>query len=216
VRHGAEYTPQPVMFANKPIIGIAGGIGSGKTYVARLFEEFGALVISSDDQVREAYRLPRVKQTLRSWWGDSVFLPTGEINRRAVASKVFGDPGERNRLEQLLHPLVAEARDRVMAAHRGDEKIKAFVWDTPLLLETGLHQQCDAIVFVDAPLAERVARVKSQRGWDEAELLRRENLQWPLDRKREIADYVISNTAEANSVRDQVRQVFSQILANTK
>ena len=103
-----------------------------------------------------------------------------------------------------------------MSSHATDPKVKAFVWDTPLLFETGLNQQCDVVVFVDAPLSSRLQRVKDQRNWDEAELLRRENLQWPLDRKRQLADYVISNTAEADQVRDQVRHVFSQILANTK
>jgi dephospho-CoA kinase len=199
----------------RPIIGISGGIGSGKTFVARLFGERGCLVISSDQQVQEAYGRADVKQTLRGWWGDSVFLPSGEVDRRAVAAKVFADAGSRKRLEQLLHPLVALARDELMARHAQNPAVVAFVWDTPLLFETGLNRECDAVVFVNAPLEARVARV-AVRGWDAAELSRRENLQWPLDRKREIADYVVSNTAGADSVRDQVCKVLSLILANEK
>jgi len=202
--------------ADKPIIGIAGGIGAGKSFVARLFEELGALVISSDDQVRDVYELPQVKQRLREWWGESVFLASGKINRRAIAGKVFSDPQQRRKLEKLIHPLVAQARDRVMTAHQSDQKVNAFIWDTPLLFETGLNEACDAVVFVDAPFAERAKRVKEQRQWDPQELARRENSQWPLDRKREIADYVISNATEADPVRDQVRRVFSLILANKR
>jgi dephospho-CoA kinase len=205
-----------LVHAGKPIIGIVGGIGSGKTFVARLFEELGGLVISSDEQVKEVYRLPEVKQRLREWWGESVFLPNGDINRRAIAGKIFSDPEQRRNLEQLLHPLVGQARDRLMASHQNDPNINAFIWDTPLLFETGLNEACDAIVFVDAPLTERAQRVKDQRNWTPEELTRRENSQWPLDTKREIADYVISNAADADSVRDQVRRVFSLILANTQ
>jgi dephospho-CoA kinase len=137
------------------------------------------------------------------------------VDRRAVAAKVFADPASRKRLEELVHPLVAAARDRVMAEHADDQTVQAFVWDTPLLFEAGLNQQCDAVVFVDALPEERLARVAS-RGWDQAELSRRENLQWPLDRKRQIADYVVNNTAGADDIRDQVCKVLSLILAKTR
>ena len=203
--------PRP-MSPRKPIIGIAGGIGSGKTYVAQLFGELGALVICSDDQVQQAYELPQVKRTLREWWGDSVFLPTGQINKREVAHRVFADPQQRKRLEQLIHPLVAMARDELMANAQGDPTVKAFIWDTPLLFETGLDEQCDAVVFIDAPLPERLKRVAKQRHWDAAELERRENSQMPLDTKRDLADYVINNSANADPVRDQVKRIFSHIV----
>src|SRR5688572_7631196 len=188
----------PRVFRGKPIIGIAGGIGSGKTFIAKLFGEFGALVISSDDQVTDAYRDAEVRQTLRQWWGDDVIRADGEINRRFIGAKVFADPAERKRLEDLLHPRVHAAREGAMAAAKHDPRVLAFVWDTPLLFETDLHEQCDAVVFVDAPLETRLARVTQTRNWDAAELARRENSQWGLDRKRKIADYVISNTAGAN------------------
>ena len=204
------------MYANKPIIGIAGGIGSGKTFVAKLFGELGALVISSDEQVTDAYSDPEVRATLRSWWGDDVIRPDGEINRRLIGAKVFADPAERKRLEELLHPRVHAARERAMAAAAANNpRVVAFVWDTPLLFETDLHQQCDAVVFVDAPLETRLARVAETRHWDAAELARRENSQWGLDRKRNFADYVISNTAGAEVARGQVQDVLSRILAKT-
>jgi dephospho-CoA kinase len=102
---------------------------------------------------------------------------------------------------------------------RGDDpQVLAFVWDTPLLFETGLNQQCDAVVFVEAAPAVRANRVFSGRGWSEAEWIRREKLQQPLDMKRKISDYVIVNTAEADAakaeVRRQVREILSLILAN--
>lgn len=197
----------------KPIIGIIGGIGSGKSFVARLFGELGACVIHSDDSVHRVYLRPDVRQTLRDWWGDGVIDPSGAVDRKAIARIVFSDPDQRKRLEAYIHPLVHEDRRQVMAEAEHDPSVTAYVWDTPLLVEIGLHTQCDAVVFVDAPMEMRVNRVV-QRGWMAEELARRENSQMPLDNKRAISDYVISNTADAETARKQVRQVFSRIQAN--
>jgi dephospho-CoA kinase len=100
-----------------------------------------------------------------------------------------------------------------MGQHASDPQVVAFVWDTPLLLETGLDRRCDAIVYVEVPFMIRLSRVRESRGWDELELRQRENLQSPLDKKREISDYVIDNTADADNVRGQVREVLFRILA---
>lgn len=196
----------------KPIIGIAGGIGSGKTFIARLFGESGCMVISSDEQVDRAYRDPLILEHLRNWWGDQVARPDGTANRRLIADRIFNRPEERARLEGLLHPYVARLREEAMAAGADDPQVLAYVWDTPLLFETGLDRSCDTVVFVEAPPEVRLARVQSSRGWDRSELLRRENLQTPLDRKRELSEYVVTNTADATRARSQVREVLSRIL----
>jgi dephospho-CoA kinase len=200
------------MFAGKPIIGIVGGIGSGKSLIADLFGQLGCLVIKSDDQVRDAYQQPQVKQTLRQWWGDSVFDELGQVDRKAVAAKVFHAPDELKRLEQLLHPMVGKLRDDLMQARATDPTIQAFVWDVPLLYEVGQDKLCDAVVFVDAPLDVRLARVLQNRGWDQQELLRREKLQMPLDKKRSMAQYIVDNTADAAFAHRQVKAALSLIL----
>jgi dephospho-CoA kinase len=200
------------MFSGKPIIGLTGGIGSGKSLVAGLFAELGCAVIDADAQVRAAYDDPAVRQTLREWWGGDVLKSDGSVERAAIARRIFDDPAQRARLEGLLHPMVDSARRRQMGIFATDPRTIAFVWDTPLLFEVGLNTQCDAVVFVDAPFQTRLARVIQSRRWDEAELLRRENLQWPLDKKREISHYIVRNTADADEARSQVRLVFSRIL----
>ena len=192
------------------MIGIVGGIGSGKSFVARLFGELGACVIHSDEVVHQIYQRPDVQQTLQEWWGPDVLTATG-VDRRAVAKIIFDNEHERHRLEALVHPLVTAERERVMAAAAQDPKVTAFVWDTPLLIESNLHKSCDAVVFVDTPTDVRIARV-ADRGWDAAELARREILQTPLDKKRTISHYVIRNAADSGDVREQVRRVFSEIL----
>lgn len=201
------------MFAGKPVIGIAGGIGSGKSFVARLFGEMGCAVIDADEQVTAAYEDPEVKQALRQWWGEAVFQTNGTMNRKAIGERVFNDPTQRKRLEGLLHPLVARQRRSEMEKRASDPQVVAFVWDTPLLFEAGLNAHCDAVAFVDAPTELRLERVARGRGWDQGELQKRENLQWALDSKREISDYVIRNTADAGDARRQVRDVLSRILA---
>ncbi|MCS7033707.1 MAG: dephospho-CoA kinase [Phycisphaerae bacterium] len=201
------------MFCGKPIIGLAGGIGSGKSFVAGLFAELGAFVISSDQQVQQLYEQENVKDTLRSWWGPRVFRPDGSVDRSAVAGIVFSDPAEKARLEGFLHPLVNAARLKIMQEKAADPAVKAFVWDIPLLFEANLNKQCDCIVFIDAPLWIRQQRVRQTRGWSAEELAKRENLQLPLDKKRAISDYMISNSGDAGVVREQVRDVLSRILS---
>lgn len=201
------------MFAGKPIICIAGGIGSGKSLVARMFGEMGCLVIDADELVRQAYTDPAILSQLREGFGDGVFNGDGTVNRPALAEAVFTDPGRRRLLEDLVHPWVLRRRDAMMAESANQPQIVAFVWDTPLLFEVGLQGRCDVVVFVDAPLETRLERVAQSRGWDRAQLSGRENLQWPLDKKREISDHIIDNTADAENARGQVRQVLFRILA---
>jgi dephospho-CoA kinase len=201
------------MFSGKPIIGIAGGIGSGKSLVASMMAEMNCLVINSDEMARQAYKDPGVKQTLRQWWGKLVFDPTGEVDRSAVARKIFTLPSERQRLERLIHPIVNENRVKIMNQAAANPKIVAFVWDTPLLFETELNKLCDSVIYVDSPLEVRLGRLTQTRGWDQAELERRESAQMPLDKKKRIADYVVVNAADADQVRGQVREVLSRIVA---
>ena len=200
------------MFHGKPILGIIGGIGSGKSYVAGLFGELGAVVIDSDRLVHAAYARPEIRAVLRQRWGDAVFAADGSLDRKAVARRVFRDDGERMWLEGFIHPIVTDDRDRIMAAEAGKPAVGAFVWDTPLLMETRANERCDAVVFVDTPLPVRLARVAG-RGWSQSDLLTRENLQMPLDKKRLLADYVISNAADEKSAREQASAVLSSIKA---
>src|SRR6476620_9528527 len=197
------------MFSGKPIIGIEGGIGSGKSLVASMMAEMNCLVINSDEMARQAYKDPGVKHTLRQWWGKLVFDPSGEVDRGAVARKVFTMPSERQRLERLIHPIVNEMREKRMNQAAGDPAVVAFVWDTPLLFETELNKLCDTVVFVEAPPELRVARVREKRGWSREELAERENLQLPLDNKRRMSHDVIVNAADTDgtsTVREQVRE----------
>jgi len=203
------------VFAGKPIIGIAGGIGSGKTFVASLFGELGGLVISSDEQVHLAYQRDDVRARLRQWWGDAIFAADGSLDRRAIARLIFSDPAQKQRLERYIHPIVNAQRTQIMALAAKNHGVRAYIWDIPLLFEVGLNRDCDAVVFVDTPLADRQRRVHASRGWAPEELARRENFQMPLDKKRFTSHYIVNNGGTADVVREQARDVFSRILAGS-
>lgn len=195
----------------KPIIGIAGGIGSGKSFVANVFRELGCGVIDADAQSREAIDTSEVKLAIRENFGDDVFSSDGAVNRKALAQQVFTDPKKRKILENIIHPVIASQRLAQTTRMMNDSTIQAVVWDAPLLFEVGLDQECDAVVFVDAPLETRLRRVQ-KRGWTAQELEKREKSQIPLDKKRELADYIVNNGDDSEICRRHIQQVFSQII----
>jgi len=196
----------------KPIIGVIGGIGSGKSTISRQFASLGCAVIDADVLAREALDKQATITQLLQWWGPTVRGEDGKINRAAVAKIVFEQPAELRRLEQLLHPQVNAERARLRLEHRNNPAILAVIEDCPLLLEKKLEGDCDAIVFVEASDETRRNRVKTSRGWTAADLEAREKNQIALDTKARRADYVIQNDGSEAESFAHVRQVLSQIL----
>lgn len=197
----------------KPIIGVSGGIGSGKSTVARLFSAWGAGVISSDQLNHDELNSPEVLSVLREWWGDRVLDGHGAADRDAIRAIVREDESARRRLEQFMHPRIAVRRQAMMYEFRKDPRIQAIVWDSPLLFEAGLAEQCDWIVFVESSPQLRLQRVQRERSWTQEDLERFEKAQKPLDFKRERADYIVDNNSDMDAVRRQVEDVFSRILS---
>lgn len=199
--------------ARLPVIGLAGGIGSGKSTVAALLESLGAVVISSDAISQEELDTPEVRATLQGWWGPGVLRPDGSADRRKIADVIFADPPQRHRLEALLHPRVMARRARRIAEIQARPDVRAIVLDSPLLYETGLDLICDCVLFVDALMETRLARVARSRGWSADDLARREKNQQPLDMKRARADYICRNNSEVDQLRHQVEGIFSEIVS---
>lgn len=193
-----------------PIIGIVGGIGAGKSTVARAFAELGCVVSDSDASVREIMKLPEVRDELRAWWGDRVIGSGGAVDRGEVARIVFDSDMERRKLEGLIHPLVHQRRRELIERARSEGAAGVIV-DAPLLFEAGVDSECDAVVFVDTPREIRLARVKSSRGWDGQELDRREKAQLGLEEKKKRSDYVVSNIGLPEELRGRVARVLSAV-----
>jgi len=184
-----------------PLLGLTGPPGAGKSTVARELAALGCVVSDSDALAHAAYEDPEVRRALLGWWGTA--------DRRAIADLVFAASAERARLEALIHPWIAARREAAFAA--APAGTRALVIDAPLLLEAGLGPACGRVIFVDCPLEIRQARVAASRGWSPAELARREAAQWPLDRKRALADHVIRNDGDPASLRAQVRAVLDEV-----
>ena len=196
--------------SSKPIIGITGGIGAGKSTVARILSELGCFVVDSDDLARQALLDPIVVETLVQWWGREILDPQRQIDRRAVAKIVFARPDERKRLESLVHPWIEKRRLAMFAA--APDTAPALVIDAPLLVEAGIDEQCDAVVFVNSDRSTRLDRLAQNRGWSEQELNQREESQLPLDAKRTRADYVIDNDGDLTSLTEQIRRTLHEIV----
>lgn len=195
----------------KPIIGLMGGPGSGKSTAARLFAEMGCAVIDADRLSHAALLDEAVKAQVRQRWGDSVFNEAGQIERSKLGAIVFADPAALRELESIIHPRVHEGRRVERQQHQNDPSVVAIVEDCPLLLERDLNSQCDSLVMIDTPDAVRLERVRATRGWDADELKKRDEQQIPLDIKRQAADYVIRNGQDLAHMREQVRHVLQSI-----
>jgi dephospho-CoA kinase len=194
-----------------PIIGLTGGIGAGKSTVASILRELGCVVVDSDALARQALCDPHIKGTIIEWWGKGMLDAEGEINRKAVADIVFADAAQRRRLEQLTHPWIEARRKAIF--DNAPPSTPALVIDAPLLVEAGLDAQCDAVVFVDAPPEVRQQRIEATRGWNAAELAKREDSQLPLDAKRRRADHVVTNQGDLTDLAAQVGRVLRQVTA---
>ena len=200
----------------KPIIGLAGGIGSGKSTVAAMMSRLGGYVIDADALARQALQQPQVRRQLEDWWGPGVLDEQGRVDRRKVADRVFDSPQERQKLESVIHPLVSRERQRLVVAAQKDPAVRFIVQDVPLLFEVGLDKECDYTVFVEASSGTRLRRVERTRGWDRAELERREKNQWPLERKKKAADAIIDNDGDEAQCLGQVRSLLDRILSDNE
>lgn len=207
---------------HRPVIGLIGSIGAGKSLVAQMLTQSGCVVSDSDALARLAFDDSAVRDELIRWWGPSILDGQGRIDRRRIAAIVFPSldtnsatritaDRERMRLEGLVHPWI-HTRRRELFAHAPAET-KALVIDAPLLIESNMQGECDAIVLVDAPISTRLDRVMTNRGWSEAELTRRENSQIPLDLKRKFAHHIVINDGSTESLRAQVARILELILA---
>ena len=197
------------------VIGILGGVASGKSLVAGQLAGLGAGLLDADRTAHEVLRMPEIEAAARARWGDGIFGVDGRIDRSRLAQVVFGDcpsaARERSYLEQLIHPEVGRRLGEESRRLAADGKAAA-VLDVPLLVEAGWDKFCDTLVFVDAPRRLRLARAL-ERGWSEEDFSAREGVQESLDLKRERADVVVDNSGFPEETRLQVERFWHSLIA---
>ncbi len=199
-----------------PVIGLVGGVGSGKSYLARLLREKHPIqIVEGDPAGHQVLTEPEVKKSLRTAFGDGVFTPGGEVDRRQVSRLVFGSGPEqtaaRHQLEKIVHPRITGILTRQVELARTQPDIEAVILDAALMLETGWRNLCDRVVFIEVPLEQRMKRVNEARGWSREQLQLREDSQYPLERKRREADDVVDNSGDVGVALSQLEEVYSRV-----
>lgn len=195
-------------------IGLTGGIGTGKSRVARLLAQLGAAVIDADQIARRVVEPggPAYDGVVARF-GRGILHPDGTINRRALADIVFSDPAARRDLEALVHPAVrAETDRRIAELAQSPEPPPAVVVDIPLLFEAGRAGDFDQIWVVYAPDDVAVARAAARDGTDPERVRARMRAQWPIEEKARRADVVIDNSGDWADTEAQVRRAWSRLI----
>jgi dephospho-CoA kinase len=197
------------------VIGLTGGIGTGKSAVSGFLRELGATVIDADEGTR-AVQVPGSEglRRLEAAFGPEILTAEGALDRARLGAVVFSDAEARLRLNAIVHPLVREwmAERLREAAERGDEVV---VLDIPLLFETRGPEGLDAVILVYAPEELQLRRLVEQRGLDEQSARDRIAAQMPIDDKRRLASHVIVNTGTLEGLRSEVERTWTDVVSGT-
>jgi dephospho-CoA kinase len=174
------------------VVGVIGAVGAGKSTVARRLAELGGRLIDGDAVGHQVLKEPLIRNQVIEKFGVGIVGENGEIDRRKLGALVFSDSSKLDSLERIMHPRMKAIFAEKIAAAQDDPNVKLVVFDAAILLEAGWGDMMDDILYVDADRPSREARVQS-RGWSPAELARREVAQWPAERKKACADFIIVN-----------------------
>ncbi len=203
------------------VIGVVGGIASGKRRVCEQFAALGAVVIAADPLGHEALRDPAVRQRLVKRWGEGILAADGQVDRAAIARRVFAgrtaDPAtaveaqsELKFLESVTHPWIeTRLRERLEAVRAADPEAVVLL-DAAVLLEAGWDRWCDGVLFVDTS-AERRRERAQQRGWTLEQWQAREAAQWPVEKKRELSRWTVDNSGSSTETYEQVQTLWRRL-----
>jgi len=193
----------------KLVIGITGGIGSGKSAVAVALARSGGFVIDADQLGHAALCQPDLREPIVARFGREILDESGAIVRRKLGVIVFADKKELAALEAIVHPWIGSAiRERIEIA-QSDPSVTFVILDAAILLEAGWSAVCDRLLFVEVPREQRLARLQRHRGWTEADLESRERAQLPLTEKAARANDVITNDGSLEEIQRRVDALVS-------
>ncbi len=195
---------------SKPVIGLIGGIGAGKTTAARGFQMRNGAVIDADVIGHRTLEQPNIIEKVTQRWGDSVRKANGSLDRRAIGRIVFANPKERNALEEMVFPFIGKECKKEIKKALDDPDIRFAVLDAAVLLEAGWNENVDRIVYIEAPREIRLARVAERNGWSEADLTAREAAQWPAEMKKAKSDVILINEASSEDLQRQIDQLLEE------
>ncbi|OEU53238.1 MAG: dephospho-CoA kinase [Desulfuromonadales bacterium C00003096] len=193
------------------ILGVTGGIASGKTTVAQAFQGLGAVVVSADLLAREVVHPGgKTLQQIADQFGCQVLHQDGTLNRQLMAEMIFKDDQARRELNNITHPAIADlARTRLREAEQGGASL--VIYDAPLLFEVGADRQVDKVLVVKVDAEVQLARLMARDGIDRRQALARVAAQMPQEEKIARADFVIDNSGTAKETQGQVRSLMVRL-----
>ncbi len=192
------------------LVGLTGGIASGKSTVADMLRSLGASIIDADQVARDVVRpgQPALEEIARRFPG--TVDGTGQLDRAALASRIFAEPAERAALNAIVHPRIqAEVARRTELLERAG--VSTCVYDAALLIENGLHHAMDGVIVVWVPLPVQRSRLMARESLGAEEADRRIQAQAPLDDKRAVATWVVDNTGSREQTRGQVVEIWKAL-----
>jgi len=192
------------------LVGLTGGIGSGKSTVARMLEKRGAIVFDADVLARQAVApgTPGFEKVVERF-GPNVLAPGGGLDREALASIVFADPAARRDLEGIVHPEVRRMFAEGCQEYRDSDQVVVF--SAPLLVETGMHTAFDLLIVVSAPVATQIERLMRERAMPERAVQARIEAQLSLEAKAEVADVLVDNEGTLEDLEAQVDRLWRDL-----
>ncbi len=196
------------------VVGLTGGIASGKSTVARIFRDLGAHVIDADELAREV-----VKPGSDGWrevvktFGREYLLPDGSLDRKKLAKRIFSCPEDKARLEAIIHPRILDLRQKLTQEILERHPRAIIVFEVPLLIEKGLQDRMDRVVVVWVPRELQIKRLMERDGLSLKEAEERLKNQLPIDEKIKYAHYVIDNSGPLHETRRQVESVYRELEA---
>jgi dephospho-CoA kinase len=194
------------------LVGLTGGVATGKTTVAKMFQRCGAVVIDADVLAREVVKpaKPAWREIVRTF-GNGVLNPDRTIDRRALGAIVFHDKAKLRLLERIVHPRVAREQARLTRQAVRKDPRAVIIYDVPLLFEAGIDKRVDRVIVVTADRETQIARLKKRNRLARADALRRIRNQMPLAEKMRRADFVLPGTLTPASLRQAVRSVMDAL-----
>lgn len=192
------------------IIGLTGGIGTGKSTAEEIFKRLGAYVIDADSIVHQLYKQEHIKEKLKQIFTEDIFDNNQDIDRKKVARIVFSDKTKRKALEEIIHPEVNKYIDEWLNQIEKNNPDAVAIVSVPLMIETGSYKKYQKIILVYAPKELQIERL-IKKGYSYEEAVSRINAQMDIEEKLKYADYVIINTSTLENLENQVKRVFDEI-----
>jgi dephospho-CoA kinase len=194
-------------------VGLTGGIGSGKSLVAVMFKGLGVPVLSADEIARSLTETDEiVRRAIRRQFGSTVFRKDGSLDRKRLADVIFSNKDERETLNAIVHPLVLKKIEEEITESEKRSHARLVIHEAALIYEAGADKDLDYVVFVDADEETRIRRVIERDGISRAEVSRRIDSQMPAERKKELADFVLTNDGDTKSLERRVKFLFDLFL----